>query len=76
LRGCALSAEFRLSSQAQTWSLTAGTPPYSETDPVNPVNVYGEQKAMAEEKTKLHHPHPFLLYDMKQPVIKVTFFLC
>lgn len=31
-------------------------PPYKETDPVSPVNLYGEQKVMAEEGMLEHYP--------------------
>lgn len=31
-------------------------PPYKETDPVSPVNLYGEQKVMAEEGMLQHYP--------------------
>lgn len=30
--------------------------PYREDDPVNPVNIYGEQKALAEAKILSHYP--------------------
>jgi dTDP-4-dehydrorhamnose reductase len=31
-------------------------PPYSETDPLGPVNIYGEQKALAEEGMREKYP--------------------
>lgn len=31
-------------------------PPYHETDPVSPVNLYGEQKVLAEEAMRSRHP--------------------
>ncbi len=34
--------------------------PYKESDPVNPVNIYGEQKAAAEEKVQNTYPHAAL----------------
>jgi dTDP-4-dehydrorhamnose reductase len=30
--------------------------PYTETDPPNPINIYGEQKALAEERIRHFHP--------------------
>ena len=31
-------------------------PPYSETDPVSPINLYGEQKVLAEEAMRSRYP--------------------
>jgi len=31
-------------------------PPYGEADPVSPVNIYGEQKVLAEGKIQAHYP--------------------
>ncbi len=33
------------------------TPPYRETDPVSPVNRYGEQKVLAEREMQSRYPH-------------------
>jgi dTDP-4-dehydrorhamnose reductase len=35
-------------------------PPYLESDPPNPVNVYGEQKALAEEGMKQRYPETII----------------
>jgi dTDP-4-dehydrorhamnose reductase len=35
-------------------------PPYVESDPPNPVNVYGEQKALAEERMKQRDPETII----------------
>lgn len=32
------------------------TPPYKETDPPNPLNVYGEHKLLAEKRIRPEHP--------------------
>lgn len=35
-------------------------PPYAETDPVSPVNFYGEQKALAEEGMRMRWPETII----------------
>jgi len=52
--------------------------PYSETDPVSPVNVYGEQKVMAEELVMSIYPEAALcrmplMYGLSSPSYE-TFF--